>query len=176
MNIKEYKVPQILFIKGVFLKDCTPIDDIFERQLLDKLDVDTGVVKCDKIPPYFNKLSLWIKSINIKCWYCDLTFSSVPVFIPKIVERLGNDTYNISTYGCFCSFPCAQEHINIHNTKICDHTKFSDMLKFLYWVFNNKRIREIPPAPSKYAMENYGGDESTYTYKEKIKKLCIEQL
>ena len=29
MNINEYKVPKILFISGVFIKDCIPIDDIF---------------------------------------------------------------------------------------------------------------------------------------------------
>ena len=31
MNIKEYTMPKILFLRGVFIKDCIPIDDIFER-------------------------------------------------------------------------------------------------------------------------------------------------
>ena len=39
MNIKEYKIPKILFIKGVFIKDCILLDDIFEKQIIEQLNI-----------------------------------------------------------------------------------------------------------------------------------------
>lgn len=168
----EYKIPQILFINGVFLKDCVQIDDIFEQRLLDNLsESETQDVVYDRLPSYFSRLSTWVKKTNIKCWYCDLNFDTAPVFIPLILEHIGGDEYNISVKGCFCGFACAQKHIDIHHQDICNNTKFSDMLRHLHFIFTGERIDEIEPASDKHDMVQYGGTKTKEDYrKEHAKK------
>lgn len=174
MSIKEYKVPKILFIKSVFLKDCIQIDDIFEQRILDQLGTSEYVQVYEKIPSTFTNMKSWLKKVNIKCWYCDLDFTSVPVFIPKIIDVKSADVYNISTCGCFCSFSCAGAYNNTYNTKICDNINVTEMLLFLYKVFNNKVIKEILPSPSKYIMEHYGGNTPITEYRLKLKELQVK--
>jgi hypothetical protein len=170
MNIKEYKESKILFIKGVFIKDCIPLDDIFEQQILEKLNINTHILSYNKIPSNFVNNNTWIKNTNVKCWYCDLNFDNVPVFIPKIIEHSGinNTDYNIITFGCFCSFCCAVAYVDIYNAKICDNIKSKEMLKFLYMIFNGTSIKELLPSPNKYTMEHYGGCTSQVDYRSKI--------
>jgi hypothetical protein len=172
MNKSVYKIQQILFVEGVFLKDCVSIDDIFEKRLLDKLHVDDQkTIVYGRIPTCFVNLDTWVKSVNVKCWYCDLTFTNMPIFIPNNVHKKG-DNYNINTHGCFCSFACAQKYINIHYSNICDYTNYTQMLKYLYFVFYNKRINDIVPSPDKYEMVHYSNGTVTVSeYKTKIKKL-----
>jgi hypothetical protein len=166
--IKEFKVPKILFIRGVFLKDCIPIDDIFEQQLIDRLDEEEiSVMEFDKIPSIFTTLNTWIKKINTKCWFCDLNFESIPVFIPRLIEPSGGG-YTIGTEGCFCTFSCAMAHINVHYPKICDNVRKRDMLKFLYKMFNDSKVREILASPSKYEMNQYGGSLEIHQYRTKV--------
>ena len=172
MNIKEYKVSRILFIKGVFIKDCIPIDDIFEQQIIDQLNIDAPIELFDNIPSNFSNLNTWIKKTNIKCWYCDLNFDNPPVFIPRLIEPANTETgYNIGTYGCFCSFCCAMAYNNIHNNKICDNIRIKEMLIFLYKIFNGKSVKEIFPAPSKYQMKQYGGSMDQMVYRNQIHQL-----
>ena len=166
--IKEFKVPKILFIRSVFIKDCVLIDDIFEQQLIDRLDEDeVKVIKFDKMPSIFTTLNNWIKKINIRCWFCDLNFDTSPVFIPRLIEPSGGG-YTIGTEGCFCTFSCAMAHINVHYPKIYDNVRKRDMLKFLYKMFNNSKIREILASPSRYEMIHYGGSLDIHQYRTKI--------
>ena len=172
MNIKEYKLIKILFIKGVFIKDCIPSDDIFERQIIEQLNYNTAYIDIyNKIPLIFNGLDTWIKNTNLNCWYCDLTFDSVPIFIPKIIEPSNSTEYNISTLGCFCSFSCAMVYINTHFSKICDNIHMKNMLLFLYKIFNKKKIKEIILSPSKYQMKQYGGNLEQIQYKNNLLKI-----
>lgn len=171
MNIAEYKVPKLLFVKGVFLKDCIPIDDIFEQQLIESLDVEEFVTSYKSLPSIFNNLDTWQKTTNLKCWSCDLGFNTVPVFIPKGIDSLPKGNYNITTYGCFCSFNCAAAYNNLHNVKICKNINVRDMLLFLYRVFEQKTPREILPSPSKYVMKHYGGTVDILEFQKKIYEL-----
>lgn len=171
MNIKEYKVSKILFIRGVFIKDCIPIDEIFEKRIIDKLNIDNPTIEYNKIPSIFTNLNKWIKKTNIKCWYCDLNFDNMPVFIPKIIEQTSHNEYNISTLGCFCSFCCAMAYNNLHNQKICKNIQVKKMLLFLYKIFNNAIINEITASPSKYTMVQYGGDVCSMNYRVQINKI-----
>ena len=175
MNVKDYKIPKILFIKGVFLKDCILIDDIFEKQIMDQLKIENPIITYNNLPSIFNNLDLWIKKTNIKCWYCDLNFDTVPIFIPKIIETTGlNNDYKIITSGCFCSFCCAMSYNNLYFPKICDNINNKEMLKFLYKIFNNCKIKEILQAPSKYIMHQYGGDTDLFGYKNKLNEIKIQ--
>jgi hypothetical protein len=173
MNVEEYKVSKILFIKGVFIKDCIPIDDIFEQKIIDQLNiVDMSIEVYKIIPANFTDLQTWTQNTNIKCWYCDLNFDNMPVFIPRLIEPAKTDTgYNIGTFGCFCSFCCALSYNNINNSKICENIRVKKMLMFLYKIFNGKSVKEILPSPSKYQMNHYGGSMDQIVYRNKIHKL-----
>lgn len=175
MSIKEHKFIKILFIKGVFIKDCMPSDDIFEKQIIEQLNYNTPYIDIyNKIPLIFTSLDTWIKKTNLNCWNCCLEFDSIPVFIPKIIEPSVYDEYNISTYGCFCSFSCAMAHNNIYNKKICDNIHVKNMLLFLYKIYNKKSVREIIASPSKFQMTQYGGNLEKIQYKNEIIKIKNE--
>lgn len=175
MNIKEYKIPKILFLRGVFIKDCIPLDTIFEQQLIEQLRIDNPIIIYNNFPSVFTNLQTWIKKTNLKCWHCDLNFDNMPVFIPKIIEHSGfNEDFNISTHGCFCSFCCAVSYTDLHYQKICNNIKIKEMLRFLYRVFNNRIIKEILPAPSKYIMNHYGGDMDVQSYRNKLNSIKCE--
>ena len=174
-GVKEYKIPKILFIKGVFLKDCMPIDDIFEQRLMDQLEVEETVVSYNRLPSTFNDFDSWPKQTNIKCWNCDLAFAGVPVFVPRGIDVLSETKYDIGREGCFCSFHCAEDHIELHNKKICDVINRREMLLFLYKVFTGKVVKEILRAPSKYIMKHYGGSVEPTEYQMKIRELQKQQ-
>lgn len=172
MDIKEYKIPKILFIKGTFIKDCIPVDELFEQKIMEQLNHETPVIQYNKIPSNFTDLKSWIKKTNIKCWHCDLNFDNIPVFIPKLIEpSTAISGYNIGTYGCFCSFSCAEAFNNLHNSRICDNIRVKEMIRFLYKIFNRYHVKEIYPSPSKYEMIQYGGNIDPILYKQKINKL-----
>jgi hypothetical protein len=172
MIISDYKFIKILFIKGVFLKDCIPSDDIFEQHIIEQLNCNMTYIDIyNKIPLIFNSLDTWIKKTNLSCWYCCLKFDSIPIFIPKIIELSSTDDFNISTHGCFCSFSCAMSYNNIYNKKICDNIHVKQMLLFLYKIYNKNSVKEIFPSPSKYQMNHYGGTLEKIQYKNKIIKI-----
>jgi hypothetical protein len=173
MNIKEYKVPKILFIKGVFIKDCIQIDDLFEQQIIEQLNQDEDdIIIYNKIPSTFTCMNTWPTKTNIKCWTCDLNFDGVPVFIPKLIEPSPTDSgYSMGVLGCFCGFTCAMTHNNLFNGKLCQNIKSRDMLMFLYNIFLNHHVKEIYESPSKYMMKQYGGDVDPISYKKLISKL-----
>lgn len=172
MNNKEYKVPKILFIKNVFIKDCIQIDDLFEQQLFEQLKQDDDIIIYDKIPSLFMCMETWIKKTNVKCWYCDLNFETTPVFIPKLIEPSTTKSgYSMGVLGCFCSFSCAMVYNNLYNNKLCNNIKTREMLLFLHNIFFNYHVREIYESPSKYIMKQYGGDIEPTKYRKLINEL-----
>jgi hypothetical protein len=177
MNIKEYKVPKILFIKSVFIKDCIPIDDIFEQQIIEQLSIEAPIITYEPIPSIFRSLSTWVKKTSIKCWYCDLNFDNSPVFIPTNIDKLSKPhTYSIGTHGCFCSFCCAVAYNDLHNQKICNNVGKTEMILYLFNIFNNKTVKYIKGSPSKYIMKQYGGKVESNVYRRMIKELSPDIL
>ena len=168
----DYGTSNILFIKGVFIKDCIPLGDIFEQQIMDQLTIETPIVEHKLLPANFVGLDKWVKSNTLKCWYCDLQFETIPIFIPNLIEPSNNtNKYNIGVEGCFCSFCCSMSYNNLYNPKICRNIKVKEMIIFLYKIFNNRTIKEILPSPSKYVMKHYGGPLEIAEYREKIHAL-----
>lgn len=177
MNIEEYKVPKILFIKSVFIKDCIPIDDIFEQQIIEQLQLESPIVTYEPIPSIFRSLSKWLKKTSIKCWYCDLNFDNSPIFIPTSIDKLGKSkTYNIGTYGCFCSFCCAVSYNDLYNPKICNNVGKNEMILYLFNIFHDKTVKYIPRSPDKYIMKQYGGNIETAVYRRMVKDLIPNVL
>jgi hypothetical protein len=171
MDIVDYSSPKVLFIKGVFIKDCIPIDDLFDEQIMNQVDDDPLEISTFiPLPTIFNGMKSWPDKTNIRCFYCDRTFDSIPVFIPKTIE-ISKEGYMMATEGCFCTFNCAVSHIKLYYPKIHDELNKKNMLKLLYKVFHKKTVSDIEKSPSKYEMRQYGGDINNQEYGKLIPKI-----
>lgn len=187
--IKGEKIPKILFIRGVFKKDCTS-DDIFEKKILENSSNDVLIssdhaistpddmtfVNYEKIPSTFENIETWKKRTNVKCWCCTLSFDSVPIFIPKVIEpitiknkvereKITKQQFSISVYGTFCSFGCANYFIESRNFSISERVESINKLKLLHKLFYNTKIKETAFYPEPYRLEQYGGDMTIAEYK-----------
>jgi hypothetical protein len=113
--------PKILFLPGVFLKDCPCPDDssseeVVEVQLssddeLDSITTDISqlgsntkfksvIKKYDTIPRQFITRDKWPKHTNLLCWYCDCAFTGIPwpviISCSKTLLSGESDTSDIS--------------------------------------------------------------------------------
>ena len=162
----------IVFLKDIKIGDYRDIEDEFNDRLLqgistnDIYKVDTSI-KYDIILPIFKSIETWPKVTNIRCWTCDFTFTSIPIFIPISIRR-GDDEWNISVLGNFCTFNCACRHIiDYLNPDLLD-----SLIK-LYYLFYNVKINKIEPTPQRQIMEKYGGYMSEEVFLSLIKKLSL---
>ena len=173
MDLKTIHIPKILFLNGCYLSDCDNIEDMFDDNLLNELDVRyDNVIEYNRIPQHFISLDTWIKKTNIKCWNCDCSFDSTPIFIPTSIIRSDikdNINTTFTVHGNFCSFSCATTYLQTLN--ISNKWDIQFLLRKLYYIFYNKEINNIPPSPSKYMMKQYGGHMEVSEYMECIKKL-----
>lgn len=188
MIISGIKIPKILFIKGVFKKDCST-DDIFEKKILENIPANTEEVistshsieedrqyiAYDKLPNIFESFETWPKKTNIHCWHCTLDFDSIPVFIPKVIEPRPNrradrnDTnYSISTYGVFCCFGCANKFIESRNYSMIEKIEMMNKLKLLHKFFYNKLMQDVISYPDPHQLQQYGGELTPEEFKDLI--------
>ncbi len=188
--IKSENLPKILFIKNVYKKDCQT-DDIFEKKILenansiinmqsneeDQMTTMEDFISYEKLPLIFSNIESWKKKTNIKCWCCTLSFDSMPIFIPNVIEpvliknkktrELSNkQQFSISVYGNFCSFGCAHFFIENSNMNINERTESINKLKLLHKLIYNTKIKETGYYPSPYKLEQFGGDMTIAEYKE----------
>lgn len=172
MDIDKHDNPSFLVINDVFIKDCISIDDLFEQKFINKMKLnDINHTKpYDIIPSIFINIDTWVKHTNLKCWYCHLNFELTPIFIPKLIEKNGDDI-SMHTKGCFCSFSCAMTYINIYNTDLCEKINEKQKLLFLYKIFYDKCVDDISESPPVHSMECYGGNLSIEQYKELITEI-----
>lgn len=193
-------VPKVLFIKGVFKKDCVE-DDFLERKVIDTInneacigDVINNIVTevneytydntknkiaYKKLPSVFESLHDWPEKTNLLCWHCSLSFDTVPIFIPKVIEPVISKTkktkYSIGVYGVFCSFGDAAEFIKNSNWLLIDKIETMNKLKHLYKIFYGTQLKEIVSYPSVFDMIQYGGDLEISQYRELINKYKTEE-
>lgn len=154
---------KVLFLRGIFLKDCESFSDKFKKHILSDVD-DKGDNLCqvyDTIPKRFTGLDTWPTTTNLKCWFCTCNFSHRPVFVP------GREFSTVN--GIFCSFPCSMGWIN--QQPLNTQWEMKEQLKELYYIFNGKRVSVIVPSCDKTYMKEYGGDLSRAKYIKKIKEL-----
>lgn len=76
----------VLFLQGVFKKDCKKMEDMFHDRLMFDNTINKDTKVYDKIPVSFTSLDDWLKSTNITCWYCHRTFKNRPWFEPLSIE------------------------------------------------------------------------------------------
>lgn len=181
-------LPKILFIKGVFKKDCIT-DDIFDNKYIENMhEVQTDVkdIICsdennnysnyEKLQSTFTTLDIWPKTTNLHCWYCTLQFNTMPVFIPNVIEPIIRKSaitkkYTISRYGVFCSFGCAYHHIVTRKSSIIEYIEQINKLKFLHRYMHKKDLKDFDKYPNPYDLQQYGGDVSPEEFKNQI-ELC----
>lgn len=124
--------------------------------------------KIVSLPTVYEK-GIWPEKTNIKCWWCTLSFDSVPCFIPKKM-RVGK--YHI--IGCFCSFNCAMAY-NLYALDQNQHDclRQSSLIHTMYTEIHGE-IKEILPSPPKEVMVAYGGKLTVEQYRKKIKECNIQ--
>ena len=145
----------IIFLKDIQIDDYRDIEDEFNDRLLQNLEDQDNYkidsLKYDIIPPIFTSIEEWPKTNNIRCWVCDFTSKSIPVFIPLTMKQTEN-SWNISVLGNFCSFNCACRYI----IDYLDKELLNNLIK-LYYLFYKVKIYKIEPTPNRQIMEKYGG-------------------
>jgi hypothetical protein len=134
----------------------------------DQMCNDTN--KIISLPELFSK-GVWPEKTNIKCWWCTLSFETVPCFIPT---KFHNGKYTI--LGCFCSFNCAMSY-NLYSLDQNQHERLRkcSLLHTLYYEIHGEteQVKEILPAPPKEVMIGYGGKLTIEQYRGLIKECNI---
>jgi hypothetical protein len=179
----------ILFLQGVFKKDCKRMEDMFREKLIAENPVHQEAKIYDKIPVIFTTVDKWLKSTNLHCWYCCRNFKNRPWFEPQSIEpisevstgkilnseelKLSIDKKQVSivTNGIFCTCNCVRAYIDLHNKDLAEKINKIAMLRYLYEVFNGKSIPDIQPSPPPTEMIHFGGVLSSTEYQQKIDNL-----
>jgi hypothetical protein len=172
-SLKPYQPKQILFLSNVYLRDCKKVEDIFQESIFSS-SIITKEPEYDKIPSIYTGMDTWKKSTNIPCWWCDLQFKDIPVFIPKSIDAPTNlKPQTMRPEGIFSSFHCAQAYINRNYPRLKDKTSLSNQLKLLYKDMKGISIDDILAAPDpKKEMKKYGvGNLTEEEYVLKVKQL-----
>ena len=184
-SVKSYDNPgeNILFLRGIYKKDYKKIEQIFQENIINEINMKQSRIKYDKIPATFTGLDTWLSHTNLNCWHCTNKIKFIPKFVPKNIEPRAGDyekktkkkCYNISVEGCFCSFNCAQAYIDLAYSKnVYEYINLCNMLLFLYTIFTGKKITFIKPSPNKNRMVQFGGQLSPDEYEKEID--CLDAL
>lgn len=170
MFSKEY-TPQVASIptafntvdpEGGFVRvRTTAKSDTHQIQPADQQVNDTR--KLISLPEVFSK-GVWPEKTNIKCWWCTLSFDSVPCFVPT---KMVSGKYTV--LGCFCSFNCAMAY-NLYSLEQNQHDRLRkcSLLNSLYYEIHGEP-KEILPSPPKETMIMYGGKLTVEQYRDLIK-------
>lgn len=197
-HAKQSALDGILFLQGVFKKDCRKLEDMLQDKLMNVSASPPQDIKTyDKIPVSFTTVDKWIKSTNLTCWFCHRTFKNRPWFEPQSIEpvsegEIGNilgpdevknsvntKSHCIIIHGIFCTCNCVRAYINLHTKDLTEKLNKVAMLKYVYELFNGKSIPDIQPSPPPTDMVQYGGTLTTTAYQQKIDSLdaaYIEEL
>jgi hypothetical protein len=188
-SAKKHTIDGILFLQGVYKKDCKKIEDIFTDRLLN--DGSPSVKIYDRIPNIFTTLDKHPKTTNLSCWNCTRTFKGRPWFEPQSIDRLNKGSvgqivkseelvktevkteYTIVCKGNFCSPSCVRRHINTYTRDMSERFNKIAMLKFVYEIFMGRKTSDINPAPSHTEQVQYGGTMTAAEYQKKIEDLDL---
>ena len=102
----------------------------------------------------------WIRSTNIRCWWCSYTFDCTPCGIPISYSPETNEFW---AYGCFCSFNCALAYIIEYVTdQKWEKTAFLHLMYQKIYKVNDK----IYPAFPREILKDYGGTLDIDDYRQ----------
>lgn len=182
---KKSSTQGVLFLQGVYKRDCKRMEDIFQDRLMPSDDVNCKTY--DKIPTVFTDMESWPTTTNLLCWFCHLAFTGRPWFEPQSIEpnsigNVGKLTTNstnstnvhkikIVPKGVFCTCNCVRAFINLKTKNIAQlHDKVA-MLKYVYEIFFGRSIPDIQPSPNHTEMIQYGGRLTELEYQKLISEL-----
>lgn len=152
MDNKQSKKPELLLLKGVYLKNLIEtVSDMPKDHLID------DQIYSD-IPKRFLSIEQWPSNTNLKCWSCDQIPLSYPKFIPMNPINNSDGQLTCDVIGNFCEWNCAVRYIlkelpqenqwdNLHLLTLVE-SKFSGAVK-----------EKIPPSPTKTIMKCYCGNK-----------------
>lgn len=166
-----------IFLQGVFFDKIQTIED---RMLLETIDRSNDSSPPSYVPPNviipsrFKGIKSWqeaTKNIQLRCWYCGLSFMGVPCFIPRQIKA-GVHSKEFDTHGWFCGFACAYSFLINHAEYRINKTYFDkiSMLKMLFISFYKKKVQQFYEAPNKYNLTAYGGYLDLADYKNQLKQ------
>lgn len=128
------------------------------------------ITKFDQIPNTFTDVDAWPLCINLKCWFCDLNFRTLPIPIgASICQDEAKD--KIAVEGIACSFSCAYAYIlqKYHNFSSQKYDKI-EILKTIYRMITTKECMNFIESPPRTLREEYGGTMSTKDYIEAVQR------
>ena len=104
------KKTSLLILRGVYAKDFSPIDSIYDKNSKREFKVEPDTVYTE-MPKKFTDVESWPQFSNLKCWNCDQLPDSYPRFIPMNLESgiAGSDICDV--YGHFDKWNCAVNHV-----------------------------------------------------------------
>ena len=175
-KFSSFKVPKILYIHGVFLEDCKQIGDVLEERLMEENnnELEVGAIIHKKLPHIYRGADSWVKKCNIKCFYCDRFFETVPLFIPKSIEKNNNGGFNMQREECFDLWPCVIRRIEIKYPKYSVQQEKINMVLFLYEDMTGRKLTSIPGNIDKYEMDCYEGDVAPSDWGVQVEKLMLD--
>lgn len=183
-DVDEFESPNILFLKGVYIRNCKDVDDIMGERLAEII-ANGGTVSdpniqhkhaFDKIPQLFVNVEQWVKQTNVCCWECGCEFYWTPVFIPESISYSGTTrgAFNpIKPIGNFCTFICANMYVK-SKMSVTDRWEKVELLKLLHLILTGSNILDIPFGPDRTEMIQYGGLLTVGEFQAKNKALCIQ--
>jgi hypothetical protein len=129
--------------------------------LLDESRRDVGVFRH---PIYSYAESLAWPPANwrsVCCWHCCHTFDQEPVPLPQAHDR---NTDRFSVFGVFCSWPCAKQYQNEHQTWTSGERTLllEDMAREAFG-YNGPPIQAAPP---RHRLIMFGGDLSIDAFQQ----------
>jgi hypothetical protein len=156
---------EVLYLSGVYKKDCKKVEDMFENALLSEVEGTSVQSEYSKIPIYFTTLAMWPTCSSLLCWWCHRKFTGRPWFEPQNLEVINESKgiYNIGVKGNFCGPRCVKAYIDVNNPLHLRGDR-TDILKIVYEIFNGKKITNIIPMPMPQVQITYGGNISPNDY------------
>jgi hypothetical protein len=170
MALDNYDQPNILFLQGCFLEDCSTIEDMFLEMVLQvsgTSDEQNSVY--DKLPDRFTDLESWPTETNTLCWECSCTYYTPPIPIPISIHPSKSDPGgfgHIKTKGGNCTWNCAASGIYREFPIASDRWERMVLLKMLYKKMTGTSIDIIARSPDKTTMVQYGGDKTIENYRK----------
>jgi len=179
----------ILLFTDIFFRDLRTNENLLPnactsgKLALDKtsIDINTYLIDFDErvkikytlVPKHYSCMNNWIKTSNLLCWNCHLSFDTIPLFVPVGTVPKANDINPgikyIIPYGNTCSFGCTMNYI-IENNDINIPNK-NESRRLLYRILAEVTmdIKIISPHPSYKVLKLYKG-HSGITTQEYIQK------
>lgn len=149
-------IPNILYIKGVFKKDCLSMTQIIETKYGDTEQKAPVESTYDRIPSQY-KPGIWPEYVNAKCWNCGGDCSEVKntISIPTTFEKEDDGTLCIPVEGIYDTWACGAARIKTHY-------KNNNLIKLMYVRFyniinkTNRQVEILPAIDAQTHIKEFG--------------------